>query len=98
MIAPLLFWAHPLAALLVSDRNAAGLAPLLLILGGIYGMFSLAGAAYWTAVGIGEPGINARWAVAGKPFDVRALGPSGCSFWSARGGLGEQRISSGSYD
>jgi O-antigen/teichoic acid export membrane protein len=62
---PILFWAYPLARTLVGQEYANQTAELLRTLAFIYGLYSLAAAGYFTAIGIGYPNLNARWGLTG---------------------------------
>lgn len=59
--APIMFWSRPLAGILVGDVYIIPTANLLQILAVCYGIYSLNAAAFFTAVGIGHPILNARW-------------------------------------
>jgi len=59
--APIMFWSHPLAGILVGHEYVNPTAKILQILAVAYGIYSLNASAFFTAVGIGQPILNARW-------------------------------------
>ncbi len=71
--APIMFWAQPFARFLVGAADSEAASQLLLHLSLIYGLYSLAGAGFYTAIGIGSPGINAIAGVASGLLVILAL-------------------------
>jgi O-antigen/teichoic acid export membrane protein len=71
--APLMFWAQPLAVLLVGPVHSAAAFPLLRLLALIYGLYSLAGAGFYAAIGIGFPRINALVGILSGALVIFAL-------------------------
>jgi O-antigen/teichoic acid export membrane protein len=61
----IIFWAYPLAVLLVGEPHAGQTAGLLRMLALAYGLYSLNAPGFFTAIGLGYPIINAKWAFAG---------------------------------
>ena len=59
--APIVFWADPIGRLLVGQQYAVQAGGSIRILGLNYGLYSLAAAGFFTAVGIGQPVLNAQW-------------------------------------
>jgi len=67
---PILFWSHPIARLLVGQEYATQTATVLQILGLVYGLYSLCAAGFFTAIGIGQPVINAQWGLLAGLFAI----------------------------
>jgi O-antigen/teichoic acid export membrane protein len=69
--APIMFWSHPLARILVGQEYITQTAKFLQILGVVYGIYSLNAAGFFTAIGIGRPILNARWSlISGTSFCI----------------------------
>jgi O-antigen/teichoic acid export membrane protein len=71
--APIMFWSQPLAGFLVGAAYSAEASQLLLHLSLIYGLYSLAGAGFYTAIGVGSPRINAMAGITSGSLVILAL-------------------------
>lgn len=65
LAAPIIFWAKPLARVLIGQAYATEMVELLRILGVLYGLYSLNAVGFFTAIGMGRPIINTIWSLIG---------------------------------